>query len=373
MHPDILPVYLAPQEPARGLADRFTGRSPLFVCTVAYTGTVRIPGISAAGATPELRELTAAADAEILLHGEPKCMAGLPANPLGPPGPILITKAALALAGIPAMVIDAGSDTPPLGPIHTVGHRPGTSIVTGRAVPNARELFESGLALGAELAGEADYLILGESVPGGTTTALAVLLALGVSAERRVSSSLAENAHALKLATVQAAFEAAGIVKGALRHDPLEAIARVGDPMQAVQAGLAIAAAERIPVMLAGGSQMAAVCAVIRALAGRGYRVPPGRIWAATTRWVAHDRTADVAGLFAEIGTFTAVAANLNFSTSAFAPLRRYEEGLVKEGVGAGGAAVACLLRTRCTAATLAAAIDSLYGDLLTRGLVSSC
>ena len=371
MHPDILPLYLAPDDP--GLAGNLTGRSPLFACTVAYTGTVRIPGLSAAGATPELRELTAAADAEILLHGEPKCMAGLPANPLGPPGPILITQAALTLAGIPVTVIDAGSFTPPLGPVRTVGHRPGSSIVTGQAVLNARELFQKGLELGTQLAGETDYLILGESVPGGTTTALAVLLALGVSAERRVSSSLAENSHALKLTTVREAFETAGIVKGALRDDPLEAIARVGDPMQAVQAGLAIAAAARIPVMLAGGSQMAAVCAVIRSLSQRGYAVPAGRIFAATTRWVAHDPTADVAGLFAEIGIFTAVAANLDFSTSAFEPLRRYEEGLVKEGVGAGGAAVACLLRTRCTAAALTAAIDRLYGDLLTRGLVSLC
>lgn len=371
MHPDIFPLHQAAAFPDLGPASGV--RSPLFVCTVAYTATVRIPGISAAGATPELRELTAAADAELLLHGAPVCMDGLPCNPLGPPGPIVITLAALAEAQIPARVVDAGSSTRPTGRVRTIGDRPGDTIVSGRAVPNARDLFEAGLALGRELAEETDYLILGESVPGGTTTALAILLALGISAESRVSSSLAENSHPLKLSTVREAFRAAGIRKGSLRADPIEAIARVGDPMQAAQAGIAIAAARRIPVVLAGGSQMAAVCAVIAALSGRdGQAIPPGRIGVATTGWVARDTTADVPGLFAEIGAFTAVAADLNFSISRHAPLRRYEAGLVKEGVGAGGAAVACLLRTRCTAAGLTSAIDRLYGDLLARGLVAS-
>lgn len=369
VHPD---VFLLSQAAGSAVLDAGARAvAPLFVCTVAYTATVRIPGISAAGATPELRELTAAADAELLLHGAPRCMAGLPCNPLGPPGPILISMASLTMAGIPALVIDAGSLTPPIGPVRTAGRIPGNSIVTGQAVPNARGLFAAGLALGAELAERTDFLVLGESVPGGTTTALAILLALGISAESRVSSSLAGNAHALKLATVARAFEAAGISKGALRADPLEAIARVGDPMQAVQAGVAIAAAARIPVLLAGGSQMAAVCAVIAGLAGPGYRVPPGRIATATTRWVARDPTADVGALYDEIGGFTAVAADLDFSAAEFEPLRHYERGLVKEGVGAGGAAVTCLLRTRCTAATLTAGIERLYGDLLTRGLVS--
>lgn len=369
MHPDIFPLSV-PADAALLVACA-QAHSPLFVCTVAYTATVRIPGISAAGATPELRELTAAADAELLLHGEPKCMAGLPCNPLGPPGPILITLAALELAGIPALVIDAGSVTPPIGPIRTVGRLPGNSIVTGDAVPNARDLFAAGLNLGSELAAQTDFLILGESVPGGTTSALAVLLALGISAESRVSSSLAGNAHEIKRAAVAQGFAAAGLHKGALRDDPLEAIRRVGDPMQAVQAGVAIAAAERVPVLLAGGSQMAAVCAIIAALGARGYRAPAGRIGTATTGWVARDPTADVAGLYAEIGGFAAVAADLNFGASDLEALRGYELGLVKEGVGAGGAAVACLVRTRCTAATLTAGIERLYRDLLTRGLVS--
>src|SRR5262249_30438692 len=70
---------------ARGWAARLAGRRPLFVCTIAQTDTARIPGISAAGATPELRELTPAADAEALYYGSARCLHGVPANPLGPP------------------------------------------------------------------------------------------------------------------------------------------------------------------------------------------------------------------------------------------------------------------------------------------------
>ena len=57
----------------------------------------------------------------------------------------------------------------------------------------APELFEVGQQLGREFkqATQAPYLVLGESVPGGTTTALALLLALGYAAEGRVSGSQA--------------------------------------------------------------------------------------------------------------------------------------------------------------------------------------
>jgi NaMN:DMB phosphoribosyltransferase len=86
---------------------------------------------------------------------------------------------------------------------------------------------------------------------------------------------------------------------------------------------------------------------------------------------VAQDRQSDVAGLFQDLGEFPAVAANLDFSRSPHAPLRQYELGLVKEGVGAGGAAVAYLWQTGSSVATLRSEIDRLYTDYLARGLVA--
>ena len=43
-----------------------------------------------------------------------------------------------------------------------------------------------------------DLIVVGESIPGGTTTALAVLRALGIDARFKVSSSMPENPHNLK-------------------------------------------------------------------------------------------------------------------------------------------------------------------------------
>ena len=48
--------------------------------------------------------------------------------------------------------------------------------------------------------------------------------------------------------------------------DPLAVIAAVGDPMQIAVAGMAIAASQHRPVLLAGGTQMLAVHALMQAL-----------------------------------------------------------------------------------------------------------
>src|SRR5919112_1919645 len=84
------------------LLDLLSARTPFFILTVGYTETVQIPGVSGAGVTEQLRELTAQADAEILAHGRALCLpGGVPSNPTGAPGPSIITQAAFDL--LPAM------------------------------------------------------------------------------------------------------------------------------------------------------------------------------------------------------------------------------------------------------------------------------
>jgi len=365
------PILLV-HAPDRGrrLIERLAGRRPLFVCTVAHTETAEIDGLSAAGATAELRRLTAAADAEALHWGRPRCMAGVPSNPLGAPGPVIITIAALRLACIPVQVLDAGLRVKPDAPTRVLADRWGESIVTGRAVSNAAELLRVGRELGAELAEAADYLILAESVPAGTTTALALLCGLGLDAWGKVSSSMPENAHPLKGQVVRRALRAAGL-DGARattwqgNRDPVGVVAAVGDPMQPVVAGLALAAHRRVPVLLGGGSQMAAVLALIAALADRqGEPLDLDRLAIATTSWVARDPTADLAGLVRQIGNIPVFASDLDFGQSRHRPLRRYEERLVKEGVGAGAAVVAASLAVDATRATLTAAIETVYEEV---------
>lgn len=349
-------------EQGRELAGRLAGQTPLFVCVIGGTDTALIPGISAAGATPDLIPFTAAADAEVLVHGAARCIAGVPSNPLGPPGPSLIALAALQLGGIPHCIVDAGCRIHPDAPTIQLGGRPGGSIVSGNAVPKARELFEQGRRLGEQLAGEHPYLVIGESVPGGTTTALALLLALGYAADGRVSSSMAGNAHELKSAVA-----AKALSHCPPRGDALALVAQVGDPMQPVVAGLALGALmAATPVLLAGGSQMVAILALLVRLAQQmDVGLPVAGLGVATTRWVAEDPTADVPGLMADIGEFPLLTTRLSFASSPHAQLRRYEDFLVKEGVGAGGAAVAASLAADVTAAALQTRVEELYGALL--------
>jgi uncharacterized protein (TIGR00303 family) len=252
-------------------------------------------------------------------------------------------------------------------PIHRVPSAPGGSIVRGKAVPGARALWSEGERLGRELADGRPYLVLGESVPGGTTTALSLLLALGVDAAGRVSGSSQDNAHALKHRVAMAALKAAGMTPGDGQRDPLGAAAAVGDPMQPLVAGMCMGSARiGVPVLLAGGSQMVAVAALIRAAHGASGLE---KLAVATTRWVVDDPAADVAGLAHDVDANLALmAANVDFSTSRHPGLRAYERPMVKEGVGAGGACIAALLTGRVDRPGLHEAIDRTYDTLLGAG-----
>ena len=342
-------------------ATRVRGQCPLFVCVIASTDTALEPGISAAGASLELIPYTPAADAEVVAYGQARCIAGVPSNPSGPPGPALITRAALTLARIPHLIVDAGCHVLPDVQTRVMGCRPGGMIADGGAVPAAGELFAAGQALGRSLARDHPYLVVGESVPGGTTTALALLLALGYRAEGRVSSSLAGNPHALKNR----------VARRALAHlsedaDPLAAVATLGDPMQPVVAGLAAGALEQgTPVLLAGGTQMVAVVALLKRL-GVLTTTAPASLAVATTRWVVEDPSADIVGLLQEVAPIPLLATALSFADARQPGLRAYEDYLVKEGVGAGGAATAAYLGADIEPEHVRAEVERLYDAMLT-------
>src|SRR5919202_1273500 len=362
MRPNIL--FSAAAARGHAFAERWRGNRPPFVCVLAHTDTSVIPGVSSAGISQDLRPLTPAADAEVVDVVRPVCLPELPSNPLGAPGPAGITRSALCVAGLRATFFGAGLRVWPATPCVQVGTTPGGDIRLGRGVPTAAELFESGLAIGRERGPDAAYLVIGESVPAGTTTALALLLALGYAAHGRVSGSMPGNAHALKATVTSTALAAARLGPGDGRAAPLAAVAAIGDPMQPLVAGIALGAASLgCDVLLAGGSQMLAVAALVEALHGRAALE---RMAVGTTRWIVEDPAADIPGLAAEISAdLPLLAANLDFSVSRHPGLRAYEQFLVKEGVGAGGACIAALLATGTTIERLQDAIDATYDGLV--------
>jgi uncharacterized protein (TIGR00303 family) len=342
---------------------------------LAATATAEQPGISAAGATPRSRRLTAAADAELLLLGpllpRPHALPPLPAGV----SPALIAHVGLRELGLlPRLqVVDLGCPTAPaaphlrLPPAEAPG--PAACVSSGQAMTPQRvtALLERGKGWGDGWP-QRDPLLLAECVPGGTTTALAVLKGLGMAADGLVSGSLRKPAHGLKARLVRHGLAAAGLRPGA---DPLLVLAAVGDPMQALAAGLLLELAARgVPVLLAGGSQMAAVLALALSLAPEDQRAPvaAGAV-VATTAWVAEEAGSDLERLLRLIGQRWQVrpqlaVAGLRFHHCRSGALRDYERGYVKEGVGAGGVAVLWELAGRQPDA-LAAVCDAACEQLL--------
>lgn len=264
---------------------------------------------------------------------------------------------------------------------------------------------------------------------GGTTTALALLVALGIPALGRVNSSHSPCNHGQKAQLValglarsglggqeltpgirrwmSAQLPAASIPSPStwpgsipdwpesdladwlaperwrsLQLDPLDILAAIGDPMQPFLAGCLLSLSRHHGVLLAGGTQMLAVYAAAAALAQRR-SIPwsPAGVAVGTTRWVAEDPTGDTPGLAAAIADFVAALARTNqpdpetaasmaeapillgsqlsFAASAHPGLRAYEAGFVKEGVAAGGCAIATSLALGWNADRIAAAIEA--------------
>ena len=347
----------------RAFLNQLSGKTPLFACVIGVTETAKIPGISAAGKYPELTDYTPPADVELLLLGKCRCIAGVPVTPEGIPTPALITMSALRLANIPALVVSGGLEINPHVPFLDLGGKSGRDVRTGKAVDNAGEVMWRAKIVAENLSKTVDYLVIGESIPGGTTTALGALLAMGIDAKGKVSSSMPGNPHGLKIRTVEDGLKASNVGFGVLANDPLKAISCVGDPMMPAFAGLILGAADKVPVLMAGGTQMGAVLSIVRAINPKIL----DNVAIGTTRWIMIDKTADLKGIITQIADVPILAADLDFSPSRFEGLRAYEAGAVKEGVGAGGAAIAAMAKSEgsITKDTLLMEIESNYERLV--------
>ncbi len=336
-------IFANNENKGKAFLRRLNGKNPLFACVIGVTETAKISGISAAGRYPEFTDYTPPADVELLLFEKCRCISGVPATPEGIPTPALITMSALRLADIPVLVASGGLKVDPHAPFLDLGGKPGRDIRTGKAVDNAEEVMTRARIAGENLSKTSDYLVVGESIPGGTTTALGVLLAMGIDARGKVSSSMPENPHELKIETVEEGLKASKVEFGGLADEPLKAISCVGDPMMPVFAGLVLGAADKVPVLMSGGTQIGAVLAVINALNPNIL----GNVAIGTTRWIIMDKTADLKGIVTQIADIPILAADLDFSQSKYDGLKAYEMGVVKEGVGAGGAAIASMVKSK--------------------------
>ncbi|MDJ0534682.1 MAG: TIGR00303 family protein [Xenococcaceae cyanobacterium MO_207.B15] len=347
---------------------RYQGKNPTFACILGFTATGLIPGISAAGATPQEREYTAIADAEFLATGGlvqpqyplPNLIAGI--------SPVVISRAVVETLNLPTYLFNAGLLHPPSVDTIDLGGVAANCVTSGAAMSlnTVEHLLQQGLQWGAKLAKTTDYLVIAECVVGGTTTALSLLTGLGIEARGMVNSSHPCCNHHQKWSIVEQGLKQAGLWEHRGRVEPLTLVAAVGDPMQIVATGMAIAASHNAGVLLAGGTQMLAVYALIMALTQNLHlSTKVEEIVVGTTRWVAEDSTGNTVGLANRIGGVSLLATGLSFTTSKYPSLRIYEQGYVKEGVGAGGCAIAAHLKEGITSIELLTLIENLWANYL--------
>jgi len=306
-----------------------------FCLVISYTATSEIPGITMAGEHPDLIKFTGPADAEFIHYGYCKSISIIPMTPDGKPTPALLTKTALEAASIPNIVVNAGSKISPKLPFIDMNLEYGKNI--GKEIALSRDdvgrAVEYGRIIGRFLGASTNCLVIGESIPGGTTTALGVLEGFGI--KGLVSSSMPENPVELKTQTVQSA------LKRLQSKDPFEIISQLGDPMIPTIAGILSTASELSKVILAGGTQMAAVLAFAKSMGFEGKNTALG-----TTSYVIDDKSANLVETVLKILDIPILVVKLKLAESKVSGLNAYAEGFVKEGAGAGGASIACMLKT---------------------------
>ncbi len=292
------------------------------------TLTAGIEGISAVGADREAMCHTPSADLEILEYGGVVLAPSVPIAPSGCPTPAVVTRAVRELLEFEVTAFDAGLARETGAPTVTLGDGPGDDIRSEEPVANAQAVFAAARRVGRRL--PEDEVVIGETIPGGTTTAMAVLTALGEHAA--VSSSLPKNPLALKSEVVESALATSGLDPGDAAGDPVEAVRRVGDPVLAALAGLVVgASAAGIDVTFGGGTQLAAAAALAR---HAGVNAP---LTIATTPFVAEDDSASIERLATDLDLELRVT-DPGFDGRSQPAMAAYTAGEAKEGVGMGGA-----------------------------------
>ena len=321
-----------------------------FCLVISYTETSEIPGITIAGADKECLKFTSPADAEFLRHGHCKCIDTIPMSPDGKPTPALLTKVALDSAKIPHFIINAGSKIHPDIPHFDSQLEFGKNISESKALSPEKvsKAVEFGKIIGRSISQPNQCLIIGESIPGGTTTALAVLKGFGINTS--VSSSMPKNPIEIKNQTVSNA------LKRLKSDDPINVISELGDPMIPVVAGILSESSKITRVILAGGTQMTAVLAFAKRI---GYNKQNTAI--GCTSYILDDDDAKFLETVKQIDDIPVISVNPLLSESKFAGLRSYSEGFVKEGAGAGGCMIASLLKSRMTSEKLLELIEKEY------------
>lgn len=325
--------------------ENLRGKKATFLLAISNTKTINIEGITQAG-IPGLIHLTPTLDSEFVCSGEVRSLEDIAETPKGVPTPALMTRAVHLLKPFKSIeLLDLGLEVMPkldYFKIHSFGIKPSESIDTGANI-DANSVFQKGLEFGQNYTPQGDYVVLGESVPSGTTTALATATALGYEVEGKFSSSFKDVPNSIKAQTVQ---KAISNIKET--DDIFSILGKVSDNMIIFNAGFILGVNNRFPIVLAGGTQMASVLLVVnKILEVMQGNLDTSNLSLATTKWVATDKNSDIKYLL-ELLNFdiNSYYSDFDFTDSTHPALKLYDQGEAKEGVGAGGCLVYGLLNS---------------------------
>ena len=306
-----------------------------FLLASSVTKTCEIDGITQAGIAGMI-PLTPTLDAEFIMNEKVFSLGELAETPTGVPTPALITKAVDKLNSFSSIsILDLGLVKKPQNSlVIDFNISPSESIATGANI-DAKDIFAKGMKFGREYELKGNYLILGESTPSGTTTALASALALGYECKGDFSSSFLNVPNDIKNETVE---KALSLINE--KMDNFEKLSIVSDNMLIFCAGFLLEASRRFHIVLAGGTQMASVLLIADKLKEDVLmRVKNENITLATTKWVAKDKNSDIQHLLSLLSyKANAVYTEFSFADATIEVLKKYDDGEAKEGVGAGGA-----------------------------------
>ncbi len=313
------------------------GKKATFLLALSNTKTANIKGITQAG-IPNMIYLTPTLDSEFLCTGEVHSLENIAKTPKGVPTPALITRGVHLLAPYGHIeLLDLGLDVTPKIEgciLHQFNIKPSQNIAKGANI-DAKEIFRKGVEFGKSYKCQDDYIILSESVPSGTTTAMATASGLRYKIDNCFSSSFKEVPNNIKTTTVKLALSHLNN-----RYDVFDTLSKVSDNMLIFTAGFIFGLNNRTKVVLAGGTQMACLLLVIdkiSQLIGRG--IESSNLALCTTKWVAKDKNSDIKQLLEMLSfPINAYYSNFDFSKSNHPALKLYDQGEAKEGVGAGGA-----------------------------------
>ncbi len=312
-----------------------------YYLVIAGTETSQVKGISAAGMNSFSRKKTALADAEFLLFGAKNNFKyKLPILKAGV-SPALISNVCAKLLEANFTVIPIGVYRKPyfnhISVEDSFGN-PSKCLSSGQSMNKKRvkKLYEKGLAIGLQ---SSVPIFISESVPGGTSTAQAIMEAYGLNVSNLVGSSLLNPPRNIKRQIIIKGLKKANLEKN---FNVIDVISSVGDPFQAFTLGLLIGARKSNQlVILAGGSQMIAILLLaLEDLSCMDKQLFANNVFIMTTGWLMFDKSlSKLLDLVAEKHTIKlyGFANGLDFKLSTVKELLDYEQGYVKEGVGAGG------------------------------------